>query len=211
MRFLWGLALTVGIGFLAGCASPPKTYPGPGGIAYQEDKDLHKVWLATNFNFSAYDTIYITDTLAQVAPKADEAAVFEMAKKNVRDEFAAAIQERRIFRNVVTRQSDVAQGSRALVMTNYITEFRKGGGGARYFAGGYGAGQPIIKIHGILFDQGRPVFDFESRRSGDSAGSRMFGGFMKDEDIQLGDIRAMAKYLADFMSRTALGMRGAPR
>jgi len=204
MRLLTGLTMAVAAGLLAGCASTPKSYPGPNGITYQEDRNLHKVWLADNFNFSGIETIFITDTQGQVAPKADEAAVFALAKKNVRDEFAAAIQQRRVFRNVVTRQSDVLAGSRTLVMTNYITEFRKGGGGARYFAGGYGAGQPIIRVHGIAYENGRPVLDFESRRSGDSAGSRMFGGFMKDEDIQLEDIRAMARHLADFMSRTAL-------
>jgi len=37
----------------------------------------------------------------------------------------------------------------------------------------------------------KPLFTFEARRSGVSAGARMSGVFMKDEDIQMEDIRSM--------------------
>ena len=49
----------------------------------------------------------------------------------------------------------------------------------------------------------KPVFTFEGRRSGVSAGAHMSGAFMKDEDIQLEDIRSLSLDLADFMSAIA--------
>jgi hypothetical protein len=46
----------------------------------------------------------------------------------------------------------------------------------------------------------KAVFTYEARRSGVSAGARMSGAFMKDEDIQLEDIRSFSLDLADFVS-----------
>jgi hypothetical protein len=85
-------------------------------------------------------------------------------------------------------------------MENTIVDYAKGGGAARYFAGLYGAGQPILKVHGKMTDGEKVVFDFEARRSGVSAGSRLTGAFMKDTDIQVEDIQSMSLDLADFVS-----------
>jgi hypothetical protein len=58
-------------------------------------------------------------------------------------------------------------------------------------------------VAGRLTEAEKPVFIYEARRSGVSAGARMSGVFMKDEDIQIQDIRSMVLDLADFMSVTA--------
>ncbi len=51
-----------------------------------------------------------------------------------------------------------------------------------------------------MTDGDKAVFTFEARRSGVSAGARMSGVFMKDEDIQMEDIRSMVLDLTDFMA-----------
>jgi len=88
-------------------------------------------------------------------------------------------------------------------MENTITEFSKGGGAARYFAGLYGGGQPILRVKGKMSDGDRTMFSYEARRSGTSAGARMLGAFKKDEDIQIDNIRSMVLDLTDFMSAIA--------
>ena len=88
-------------------------------------------------------------------------------------------------------------------LENTITEYAKGGGAARYFAGLYGAGQPVLRVEGKASDASKALFTYEGRRSGVSAGARMTGAFMKDVDIQLEDIRSMALDLTDFMAITA--------
>jgi hypothetical protein len=66
----------------------------------------------------------------------------------------------------------------------------------------YGGGQPVLRVEGKMTGD-QPVFTFEARRSGTSAGSRMVGAFMKDVDIQIEDIRSMALDLTDFMAAIA--------
>jgi hypothetical protein len=92
---------------------------------------------------------------------------------------------------------------KSLKLESTITEFTKGGGAARYFVGLYGGGQPVLRVQGKMADGDKPVFTFEARRSGVSAGARMSGVFMKDEDIQMEDIRSMVLDLTDFMAIVA--------
>ena len=82
-------------------------------------------------------------------------------------------------------------------------EVPKGGGAARYFAGLYGAGQPVVKVRGQFFDGERLVCVYEIKRSGESGVARMWGGFMDDLGIQANDVRDLAVDLADFIKRTA--------
>jgi hypothetical protein len=44
---------------------------------------------------------------------------------------------------------------------------------------------------------------YEIKRSGESAGARLVGHFMSDEDIQRNDIRDLASDLANWFSRAA--------
>ena len=61
----------------------------------------------------------------------------------------------------------------------------------------------MIRVVGKMTDQTKPVFLFEGRRSGVSAGARMVGAFRKDEDIQIEDIRSLVLDLSDFMAAVA--------
>jgi hypothetical protein len=66
-------------------------------------------------------------------------------------------------------RSPATLGGLALILglaDNTIVEYEKGGGGARFFAGIYGAGHPVIKVRGQLSDDGRPLCVDEARRTG---------------------------------------------
>ena len=52
---------------LAGCAS---TAPQPASVfpeGFQQDKHLQKVWLASQFDFTGYDTLYVAETKTMLA------------------------------------------------------------------------------------------------------------------------------------------------
>lgn len=51
-----------------------------------------------------------------------------------------------------------------------------------------------------------PRFRYLMQRSGESAGARMGGVFMLDEDIQSQDVRDLALDLARFIKQTAKGL-----
>lgn len=104
---------------------------------------------------------------------------------------------------VVTNERDIPAGSKTLRLENIITEFSKGGGAARYFVGLYGGGQPLLRVEGTLSDGERSLFTYTGRRSGVSAGARVGGVFMKNEDIQVQDVRSLVLDLTDFMAAIA--------
>src|SRR5205823_3763971 len=108
-----------------------------------------------------------------------------------------------LFQTIALRESEIKPGGRVLRLENTITEYSKGGGAARYFVGLYGGGQPVLRVLGKMTDGDKTVFTFEGRRSGVSAGARMTGAFMRDEDIQIQDIRSMTLDLTDFMAALA--------
>lgn len=60
----------------------------------------------------------------------------------------------------------------------------------------------MIRVRGRVTDGKRLLFAFETRRSGDSGLSRMFGGYRTDKAIQEEDIRDLARDLADFLIQT---------
>jgi hypothetical protein len=180
-----------------------KSSPASGGGVNYKNPHMEKCWVADGFDFNGYDTLYIAPTLstAKFDIKNKEAVkVHELAKESLAKELASLISARRIFANVVTSDSDIKPDAKTLKLENTITEFTKGGGAARYFVGLYGGGQPVLRVHGKMAEGGRALFTFEARRSGVSAGARMTGVFMKDEDIQIQDIHSMVLDLADFIS-----------
>lgn len=174
----------------------------PGGGLNYRNPHMEKCWVADGFDFNGYDTLYIAPTAstAKFPDQPEDVKVHELAKETLVHELAREIKSRKIFANVVTRESDIQPGAKALKLENTITEFNKGGGAARYFAGLYGAGQPVLRVEGKMMSADKPMFTYEARRSGVSAGARMAGVFMKDEDIQTQDARSMVLDLADFMS-----------
>lgn len=173
-----------------------------GGYTFKEPH-LDKCWIASGFDFNGYDTLYIAPTASTAKFKDDEAPIHALAKENYVIELQRTLSSRQVFANIVTRESDIKPGAKVLTLQNTITEFSKGGGAARYFVGLYGGGQPNLRVVGELTDGGRKVFTYEGRRSGVSAGARMTGAFMKDEDIQVQDIRSLVLDLSDFITVVA--------
>jgi hypothetical protein len=180
-----------------------KSSPASSGGVNYKNPHMEKCWVADGFDFNGYDTLYIAPTLSTAkfdTKNKEEVKIHELAKENLVKELAILISARKIFANVVTRDSDIKPDAKTLKLENTITEFAKGGGAVRYFAGLYGGGQPVLRVQGRMAEVDKARFTFEARRSGVSAGARMTGGFMKDEDIQIQDIHSMALDLADFMS-----------
>jgi len=177
--------------------------PAEGGGMNYKNRHLEKCWLADGFDFNGYDTLYIAPVLSTAKfhqENPEEVKVHDLAKENLVAELTRKINAKKIFNNVVTRESDLKPDVKSLKLENTITEFTKGGGAARYFVGLYGGGQPVLRVQGKITDGNKPLFTFEARRSGVSAGARMSGVFMKDEDIQMEDIRSMVLDLTDFVA-----------
>jgi hypothetical protein len=190
-----------------GCASndAPTSTPAAQGGTFYKNPHMENVWLADGFNFSGYDTVYVADTQSTAHFQADEAEPHEIAKKGLQRKTADALDARKVFAKVVTREADIPAGAKVLKLENTIIEYSKGGGGARYFVGLYGGGQPVLKVRGKMNDGAKPVFSYEARRSGVSAGARLAGAFKTDVDIQAEDIDSMVKDLTDFIEQTAKG------
>jgi hypothetical protein len=184
-----GMAAWACVVLLSGCASKPKTSPGPDGTAYRSDKALQKVWTAEGFNFAGYDTIYVTETGATIAPSREQTANFESARRLIPDEFAAAIQQTHLFQHIVTREADIPPNAKVLRLETAITEFAKMGDPA------------LIALSGKLLDQNRPVLQFEAHRGAGFSVSRVLGLNKRNKEIQPEDIRSMAKALAEFIRR----------
>ena len=179
-----------------------RSSPSEGGLAFK-DPHLTKCWIADNFNFKDYETLLIAPTTSTAKVHDDEERLLDWAKQAFPAELHSSIGHKGIFEKIVTNGTEVASGAKALKLDTAIVEYSKGGGAARYFAGLYGAGQPVLHVQGKMTDGDKIVFTFEGRRSGTSAGSRMGGGYMKDEDIQIQDIRSLTLDLTDFIAAIA--------
>jgi hypothetical protein len=174
-----------------------------GGWTFREPH-MEKCWIASGFDFNHYDALYIAPTLSTAKlHNAEEENPHQLAKENLVIELERSLRTRNLFPAIATRESDLKPGAHVLKMENTITEYAKGGGGARFWAGLYGAGQPVLRIAGKITDGDKVVFTYELRRSGVSAGARLGGVYMTDVDIQLEDIRSMTLDLTDFMSAIA--------
>jgi hypothetical protein len=183
-----------------------KSTAADGGKCYNNPHlEKGKCWVASGFDFNGYDTLYIAPTLstAKFPDKPEDKMVHDLAKENLVIELTRMIKAREIFTNVVTRESDIKPDAKVLRLENTITEFTKGGGAARYFVGLYGGGQPVLRVQGKMSEGEKPMFTYEARRSGTSAGARLGGVFMKDEDIQIEDVRSMVLDVTDFMAAIA--------
>jgi hypothetical protein len=191
-----------------GCApatpapTPTATVTERDGVAYRTDPHLQRVWVADGFSVQRYQTLLVLEPRAEVAKlHPDGVQSLQWARGLLRDEVVKALRDKRVVAAVALSPSEVRPGSRVLRMETTIVEYEKGGGGARFFAGAYGAGQPVIRVRGRVTDGERPMFAFDARRSGESGVSRAFGGYRGDRAIQEEDIRDLAVDLADFLIR----------
>ena len=203
---LFGIMLLV---LSSGCASTnpaearqPQIVPLPAGVTLHKDRDIQGVWLAPGFDFKGYDLLYVGNTAFNAVERSGEKEMRSLAISYVQTQEVEAIRASGLFKIVTMNTNDIVAGGRALKLDNTIIEYEKGGGGARYWAGLYGAGQPVVKVRGLMYDGDRLVFFYEAKRSGDSGSTRMFGGFMSDQEIQRNDINDLSVDLAGFMKRT---------
>jgi hypothetical protein len=215
------LFLLAAILTLAGCATGsgggPKpaesstAVPLPAGVSLAKHQHLQAVWLADGFAFAGYDTAVVAPPEFRAVERPNEVSERAGALRSLQEALANALRDSGAFATVTTQSADVPAGARAATLQLWVVEYEKGGGGARYFAGVYGAGQPVIKVRGHLVDAaGAPLFVFEARRSGESGSARVFGGFRSDVEIQAEDIRDLGVDLRDFVSqrRGAAGNAG---
>jgi hypothetical protein len=139
---------------LAGCATSNPPAPQPGAGTFHRDPDLQWVWVADGFSFRGYGALHIEEPIAQVA-KLDPDGVENLAwaRGVLRDEMAAALRAKSTFHTVTTGQVPSAPApGKTLRLQTTILEYEKGGGGARFWAGRFGAGQPVIRVQGRVMD-----------------------------------------------------------
>jgi len=164
-----------------------------------KEPHLDKCWIRSDFDFNGYDTLYIAPTLSSAKLHGpEEESPHELAKENLVIELTRSLRPKKMFTNIVTHESDFKPGTKVLKLEITIVEYAKGGGAARYWAGLYGAGQPRLVVEGKITDGDKILCSFKARRSGVSMGARLSGAFMKDEDIQLDDIRSLVLDFTDF-------------
>ena len=193
---------------LGGCASnsdsktPARTVAGSDGTVYEKHRHIQKAWFAEAFDFSGYDTLLIAPTKYAAIERPNEVEMRTWATEYLGTAFVEYIRTNGVFANVTTREADVKPNGKTLRMENTIFEYEKGGGGARYWVGLYGGGQPVIKVRGQFVDGEKPLCKFEASRSGESAGSRFLGAYRTDQEIQQKDINDLALDMSDFILRT---------
>jgi len=170
-----------------------------GGRSFKEPH-MDKCWVADGFNFKGYDFIYVAPVTSTAKVHDDEVPIQKIAQDNLQAELKRMFEDKGFAGRVVTDESSLRPGARVLHLNNTIVAYAKGGGAARYFAGLYGAGQPKLRVEGVMTDADKTVFSYTMQRSGVSAGARMGGAAMKDEDIQTQDIHSLVLDLGDFMS-----------
>ena len=192
---------------LCGCAGPRTVIQSENsnGISYRKDPHLQKVWLAEGFDFRGFDAVYVAPTLSEALPSknSEEAEMLDWAKRFLHDEFVHVLKVNKDFVSVVSNANEIGQDKKLLKMENTIIEHAKGSGAARFWAGEFGAGQPLIRVRGKMSDGDRVVFRFESYRKGDSATARLDPGWTPEKVLQSMDISDLAKDMSDFISRTA--------
>jgi hypothetical protein len=174
-----------------------------------KEPHMDKCWLANDFNFTGYDTLYIAPTLSTAKFHDDEASPHELTKQNIPIELKRELDARGVFSRIVLNESEIPAGAHVLKLENTIVEYTKGGGAARYWVGLYGGGQPAFRVQGKMTSGDKTVFTYEARRSGVSGGARLGGAFMKDEDIQIEDVRSLALDFGDFVA--AVGGKYTPK
>ena len=175
--------------------------PAEGGRTFK-NPHLDKCWVAGGFTFNGYDTLFIAPISVTAEVKDDERERLQLATQQIPAKLTQFLTPKGMFTNIVTRDSDIKPGARTLRFENTITDYSKGSRAARVYSL-YGAGQPMLRVEGRLLEGDKPLFTYEARRSGTSAGSRVGGLFMSGDNIQDEDVHSMMLDLTDFMAAIA--------
>ena len=179
-----------------------KATPADGGRSFK-NPHLDKCWVADGFTFNGYDTLFIAPIVCTAKLKDDEHDRLQFAGQQLPIKLVHFLQPKGIFTDIVMDESQIKPGARVLKFENTIIDYSKGSGAARYFAGLYGAGQPMIRVEGKLVEGDKQLFSYEARRSGTSFGARIGGASIGGEQIQAEDVHSMMLDLTDFMAAIA--------
>ena len=201
-------ALAFGLGaaailFSACSSTAPNPAPAPSDrMTYRRTDKLDKVWLADGFDFTGYEAALVPPTDAEgIHPKDDlEKERLDAVVSSLARELAAALEGRRIFPAVLTREADLKPGAKTLRLDNTIVEYTRGSSTARYMVG-FGAGMPRLRVRGKVTAVGdtKPLCIFEIQRSGDWFGS----GFTSSKTLQTQAAIELAEDVAAFVANVA--------
>jgi hypothetical protein len=176
----------------------------PNGRNYRKAGNLDRVWVADGFNFTGYDAVVVTPVATQnIKPKDDkEADRLSLAQGALERDFMLMMQARKIFPAVVTKESEIKPGSKALKLENTIVKFSRGSSALR-FGVGFGAGMPYIRLQGQLSELGssKPLFIYDIDETGDWFAS----GYISSGTIQSQAASELVEDVVNFMVRTAKG------
>lgn len=213
------LALIGGAGFISGCgsteessgSSTPKAATGPAsrvpalppGVTLLSEGNVQGYWMAEGFKLKNYDSLQIKPTVFAGVERDNEVQIRAMAMRVLPEEIALKLRESNILTNIYVPGQEPKAGGKMLVLDNTITEYEQGGNVGRVFGGVFGAGQPVIKVRGILRDGEKVVFVYELRRSGESDEDKFLGGGKSSEEIQQNDIKVLARDLVQLLQRKA--------
>ena len=196
------LAVAAVVTLFSACSSTPATPQKNDGITYRRTDKLDRVWLAEGFDFAGYDAALVPATRVDgVKPKDDlETERLESMQSALGRELANALEGRRIFAAVLTKEADIKEGSKVLRIDNTIIDFTRGSSTARYMVG-FGAGMPRVRVRGTITAQGdaKPLCVFEIQRAGDWFGS----GFTSSKTLQTQAAIELADDAAAFIARVA--------
>lgn len=179
----------------------PRT-PADGGWSFKEPH-MDKCWIAAGFDFRGYDTLLIMPTLAAVQVQTPEEGYdLEDDKEDLAVDLGLFFFGRNSFTNIAMHEEEVVPRARVLKLETIIFEFKKGSFAGRQWGGLFGAGQPVLRVVGIMTDGDKTVFTFETHRSGDSIGERLDAD-LTEEQIQFRDISGISLDVTDFAKAIA--------
>jgi hypothetical protein len=180
-----------------------KSASGGSEKRFRKTDKLDKVWLAEGFDFTGYDTLLVEEAKVDGSVKAKdekEADRLSLAQGTLARNFALAIEGRKIFKNVTTKESEVPKEGKSLRMQPTILKFSRGSSAARYGVG-FGAGMPYIKVNVRILEMGtdKPLFECEL----DERADWFAAGYASSRSLQSGASMELTEDVAAFMARVA--------
>jgi hypothetical protein len=160
---------------------------------------LEKCWIASGFDFTGYDILYLPAPAAGKIKSADDLATQQTAGKVLQRHMMDMFYLRSIFTEVTIDEPPVTPGKKTLKLTTTIMDYAKGNEFGRHYAGLFGVGYPELRIQGVATDGEKTMFTFTVRRSGD----KRFVSEGPDEYVQMQDIHSMVLDLTDFVAAIA--------
>jgi hypothetical protein len=174
--------------------------PYQGGLSFKNS--LHgECWLADDFRFSGYDTLYIAPVSSTATVQPNDLVGVRAVMAAFPSELKSLLAPKRLFGTVTLNEADIKPDSRVLRLESTITEYFKGGGAAHLLSGGlYGEGKPSLQIEGKMTEQGRTVCTF---RGPGKVGNVVDETERSKGNPQAGNVHRLSVDLTDFMAAVA--------